>query len=88
MSPSAASQLVFQLVHGLFRAQGAETRKTDKASRKAAMAKRVRADVPVGLLGYLGGEPMAWCSAAAPPGGYHACPGEGRLGGRGLPCGS
>jgi GNAT superfamily N-acetyltransferase len=48
----------------IFRAEGAETRKTDKASRKAAMAKRVRADVPVGLLGYLDDEPMAWCSIA------------------------
>lgn len=42
----------------------AEARKTDKASRKAAMSKRVRGGVPVGLLGYLDEEPMAWCSIA------------------------
>jgi GNAT superfamily N-acetyltransferase len=46
----------------VWRAQGAE--KTDKASRKAAIAKLVRGNVPVGLLGYLEDEPMAWCSIA------------------------
>ncbi|MBN1206991.1 MAG: GNAT family N-acetyltransferase [Myxococcaceae bacterium] len=47
-----------------WRATGPEARKTDKASKKAAMSKRVRGGVPVGLLGYLGDEPMAWCSIA------------------------
>jgi GNAT superfamily N-acetyltransferase len=47
-----------------WRAEGPETRKTDRASRKAAMARRVRANVPIGLLGYLDDEPMTWCSIA------------------------
>jgi GNAT superfamily N-acetyltransferase len=41
-----------------------EAKHTDGASRKAAMAARVTAGVPVGLLGYLDGEPVAWCSVA------------------------
>lgn len=41
-----------------------ERKRTDRASRKEAMATRVKADVPVGLLGYLEGEPVAWCSVA------------------------
>ncbi|MDY7228562.1 GNAT family N-acetyltransferase [Hyalangium rubrum] len=48
----------------VWRAKGAESRKTDKVSRKAAMARRVRGGVPVGLLGYVEDEPMAWCSIA------------------------
>lgn len=48
----------------VWRASGQEARKTDRASRKAAMSKRVRGGVPIGLLGYLGDEPMAWCSIA------------------------
>jgi GNAT superfamily N-acetyltransferase len=31
---------------------------------KVAMHDRVRAGIPVGLLGYLGHEPVAWCSIA------------------------
>lgn len=34
------------------------------AQRKAAMESRIRENVPVGLLGYLGTEPVAWCSVA------------------------
>jgi GNAT superfamily N-acetyltransferase len=34
------------------------------ASRKAAMAARIHAGTPVGLLGYLAEEPVAWCSIA------------------------
>jgi GNAT superfamily N-acetyltransferase len=41
-----------------------EARHTDGASRKAAMAARVAAGIPVGLLGYLDGAPVAWCSVA------------------------
>ena len=48
----------------VWRATSQEARHTDGASRKAAMAKRVAARVPVGLLGYLEGEPVAWCSLA------------------------
>ncbi|TAK64603.1 MAG: GNAT family N-acetyltransferase [Dehalococcoidia bacterium] len=48
----------------VWRATGEEARRTDGASRKAAMARRLDAGVPVGLLGYLDGEPVAWCSIA------------------------
>ncbi len=34
------------------------------ADRKAAMRARVTKRVPIGLLGYLDGEPVAWCSVA------------------------
>lgn len=50
-----------------WRATGEETKNTDPASRKAAMADRVANGVPVGLLGYLDGEPVAWCSIAPRP---------------------
>lgn len=36
----------------------------DPAGRKAAMAGRIAAGQPVGLVGYLDGEPVAWCSIA------------------------
>ncbi|HJR76985.1 MAG TPA: GNAT family N-acetyltransferase [Nitrospiraceae bacterium] len=36
----------------------------DGPGRKLAMQKRVRAGTPVGLLGYQGQEPVAWCSIA------------------------
>jgi GNAT superfamily N-acetyltransferase len=39
-------------------------KRSDGAQRKTAMAARVRQGVPVGLLGYLGDEPIAWCSVA------------------------
>lgn len=48
----------------VWRATGAETKRTDGASRKAAMSARIQGGVPVGLLGYLGSEPVAWCSIA------------------------
>jgi GNAT superfamily N-acetyltransferase len=38
-----------------------------KESRKAAMRRFVENNVPVGILGYVGGEPMAWCSVAPRP---------------------
>jgi len=47
-----------------WRANRDEARRTDGPSRKAAMAQRVASGVPVGLLGYLDGEPVAWCSVA------------------------
>lgn len=50
------------LVHGLARLT--EAKHTDGVSRKAAMSARVRAGTPVGLLGYSGEEPVAWCSIA------------------------
>lgn len=48
----------------LWRAPPQEAKRPDGASRKAAMAQRVGAGVPVGLLGYLDQEPVAWCSIA------------------------
>jgi GNAT superfamily N-acetyltransferase len=37
---------------------------TDRTRRKASMKLRIRKGTPVGLLGYLNGEPVAWCSVA------------------------
>jgi hypothetical protein len=48
----------------VWRAAGEEARRTDGRSRKAAMQKRVIAGVPVGILGYDGDVPVAWCSIA------------------------
>jgi GNAT superfamily N-acetyltransferase len=48
----------------VWRANAEEARRTDGAGRKAGLARRVDAGVPVGLLGYLDGEPVAWCSIA------------------------
>ncbi len=39
-------------------------RGTNGGRRKAALQRRVYAGIPVGLLGYLDGEPVAWCSVA------------------------
>ena len=48
----------------VWRATPQEAKRTDGASRKAAMAKRIAAGVPVGLLGYINKDPVAWCSVA------------------------
>ena len=48
----------------LWRATPEEAKHKDGASRKAAMAKRIAAGVPVGVLGYLDEEPVVWCSVA------------------------
>lgn len=48
----------------VWRATSEEAKHTDGASRKAAMARRIAAGMPVGLLGYLDEEPVAWCSIA------------------------
>ena len=36
----------------------------ERGAKKAALEQRVREGVPVGILGYLDGEPVAWCSIA------------------------
>ena len=41
-----------------------EQSRTDSQAKKAALERRVRGGVPVGILGYLDGEPVAWCSVA------------------------
>ena len=51
----------------VWRATGIETRQTKGPERKAAMEARVRHKVPIGILGYLDGEPVAWCSIAPRP---------------------
>ncbi len=42
-----------------------------QVTKKAALERRVREGVPVGILGYADGEPVAWCSVA-PRGAYRA----------------
>ena len=39
-------------------------RRADKQAKKAALESRVREGVPIGILGYIDGEPVAWCSVA------------------------
>jgi GNAT superfamily N-acetyltransferase len=48
----------------VWRATPDEAKRTDGPSRKAALAARVAAGTPIGILGYLGDEPVAWCSIA------------------------
>lgn len=51
----------------VWRAEGAESRQTKGAQRKVAMETRVHKGVPIGLLGYLDDQPVAWCSIAPRP---------------------
>ena len=65
----------------VWRATPAEAKRTDGVSRKAAFTRRVRQGVPVGIIGYLDGKPVAWCSIAPRPtyrdlGGVAEEPGE------------
>jgi GNAT superfamily N-acetyltransferase len=48
----------------VWRATPAEARQRDGASRKAALRQRVQSGVPIGILGYVGDDPVAWCSIA------------------------
>lgn len=48
----------------LWRANSVEVKHTDGASRKAAISARVHTGTPIGLLAYLGSDPVAWCSIA------------------------
>lgn len=47
-----------------FRATSEELKHADGPSRKQQMEGRVRSGVPVGILGYVDSEPVAWCSVA------------------------
>jgi GNAT superfamily N-acetyltransferase len=38
--------------------------RSDRPAKKAALQRRVLEGIPVGILGYLDGEPVAWCSIA------------------------
>jgi GNAT superfamily N-acetyltransferase len=51
----------------LWRANATEAKGRDGASRKAALGLRVTGGVPIGILGYDEGVPMAWCSIAPRP---------------------
>lgn len=44
--------------------RGTSKERTDAASRRAGMERRIASEIPVGLLGYVDGEPIAWCSVA------------------------
>ena len=48
----------------VWRATPEEARRRDGPSRKKAMHKRVQAGMPVGILAYRDGQPVAWCSIA------------------------
>jgi GNAT superfamily N-acetyltransferase len=48
----------------IWRGTGAAAARADRSSRKAAIKKRVHAGVPIGILGYIGEKPVAWCSVA------------------------
>ena len=48
----------------LWRATAQEAKRKDGASRKSAMTTRIADGVPVGLLGYIDDQPVAWCSVA------------------------
>jgi GNAT superfamily N-acetyltransferase len=48
----------------LWRATAQEAKRKDGASRKSAMTTRIAHGVPVGLLGYIDEQPVAWCSVA------------------------
>lgn len=62
----------FSEAHGKFRycscmrwrMRSSEFSHSSKDERVAALESLVRAGIPVGILGYVDGEPMAWCSVA------------------------
>jgi GNAT superfamily N-acetyltransferase len=47
-----------------WRSMPEDTKQADGSQRKAALAARVADGVPIGLLGYLEEQPVAWCSIA------------------------
>src|SRR5439155_27003389 len=63
---------LFSACHGKFRycscarwrRTSAEFRRSTKDERVAALASLVRQGTPVGVLAYLNGEPVGWCSVA------------------------
>ncbi len=48
----------------VWRASTVESKHRDGISRRAQVKARVDSGTPIGLLGYMGGEPVAWCSIA------------------------
>jgi GNAT superfamily N-acetyltransferase len=47
-----------------WRLSSSEFRRLKSADRQRALEGRVRAGMPIGILGYLGEEPVGWCSIA------------------------
>jgi GNAT superfamily N-acetyltransferase len=47
-----------------WRANADESKHADGASRKRCIHKRVEKGIPIGILGYIGREAVAWCSIA------------------------
>jgi GNAT superfamily N-acetyltransferase len=47
-----------------WRTKSVDAKGANSALKKAAMVARIESGTPVGLLGYLGEEPVAWCSIA------------------------
>lgn len=48
----------------VWRPMPAEQRRAGPAAKKQALARLVESATPIGLIGYLGDEPVAWCSVA------------------------
>ena len=48
----------------VWRATGPQCKQRDGTSRRAVMKSKVEAGVPIGILGYRDGVPVAWCSIA------------------------
>jgi hypothetical protein len=48
----------------VWRSTATAAKQRDGASRRAAMQSKVEAGVPIGILGYRDGAPIAWCSIA------------------------
>jgi hypothetical protein len=44
--------------------RGEREDRKNKENKKSAIKKMVHDQVPIGILGYLGDEPIAWCSIA------------------------
>jgi GNAT superfamily N-acetyltransferase len=65
----------------VWRARGAEAKNTKGSARKAAIKARVDDEVPIGLLGYIDDNPIAWCSIA-PRSTYRPLGGEDESSGR------
>lgn len=47
-----------------WRAMGTEAKTMTAADRRSALERRVRDGIPIGLLGYVEQQPVAWCSIA------------------------
>src|SRR5260370_16601146 len=48
----------------VWRASSAEAKCKDGSNRRAQIKSRVDGGIPIGLIGYMGDQPVAWCSIA------------------------